>query len=298
MPTFALDRLISLIRKNTDEPAVKAKFSDADLITRIEQSCRQIISDLNSVADNAMIVRHPISVANGSTLFLMPPNVEQVRKIAKINSELGSTDWELEPNSPLCTWGEGFRLEGRCLRFDPPWPGSDEDLVIWYVPNGDFRLHYGTAVRVSEDGTQVTLASTPTKGELDTRENCYAGAMIRIVGSQQGLVQERFATAYDRIGRLATLDVALDPIPEGTITYEILPIYQPHLEHVVAWQVAMEMKAIGRDTNAYYLLERQYTKAMRSLRLAVKRMNNILGTSYHRPGVGGMSFGAIAGVTI
>ena len=294
--TYMIDRLISRIRRNTDEPAVKAKFTDDELIERIEDSCRKILGDLNSVTDNALVVRHPISVVKDSTVFLLPPNVEQVRKLVKLNDTTGAVSWDYEPYTDLRARGPGFCLEGRVLRFDPPWQGSDETLYVWYVPNGDFRLHYGTAARVT--ATSVTLASTPTKGSLDTRENCYAGAILRIVDSTEGLVQERFVTAYDRVGRIATLDIELSPLPTGTVTYEIVPAYQTHLEDVVGWDVAVGLKAMGGDSNRYWMLGKEQAKAMRGLRLAAKRMNNIVGTAFTQPSGQSTGWTIPAGVTI
>jgi len=272
--TYALDRLISLIRANADEPAIRAKYSDAALIQRIEQSCRQIVTKANSVSDNPILVRHSISVAAGSDIFVLPPNVESVRRIAKINATTGIPEWSIEPRTDLHWCGPGIRVEGRIIRFDPRWSGDSSCLEVLYVPNGDFRLHYGTAATVTAN--TVIFPSSPQTGVLDMRENCYVGAVLRVVTSDQGLIQERNVVAYDVTAHQAWVEPDFVPVPAHA-TYEVMPLYLPALEYVIAWHVATE---ILTDPKRYQLAKMKYQDALRDLRTSLRRTNGMTGTYF------------------
>lgn len=288
--SYCIDRLITLIRQNADEPSAKAKYSEDDLISRIESSFQENIAELHVAADNPLLVRHTITLTDHSEQFLLPPAVEQLRRIARL-SDNGhrDVDWKLEPAAVGRWHGPGIRLEGRVLRFDPVWQGGDHTVELMYVPNGDVRMHYGTVPTPGEGesdtitGTTIILAANPTKGTLDTRDNAYTGAMLRIVDSTAGYEQERLITAYDRITRTATVSPAFDPLPTGTVTYEVIPIYYRMMERIVALHVAMDLLAIAGNTKKYSLLATQYRKALRALRMQLGRMQNIVGDCFSGP---------------
>jgi hypothetical protein len=280
---FMLTRLIELIRQYTDEPAAKAKYKDDDCLAHAEAAFQSILMELNGASDNPLLVRHTITVQTGISSYLLPPSVEQIRQVG-IRNEEGVLQAVIDPRPSGSFYGPGFRLEGRVLRFDsPPRLSADLDLELLYVPNGDFRLHYGTveggtAAVIDKDG--LPFSESPTCGVLDTRDNAYVGAVLRIIESNQNLVQERTIIAYDHLTRRATVDPPFDPVPTGPVRYEVVPSYYRLIETVVAIHVALSLRAILGDKRKYELLERQYLRVLRTLRMQVARMDPNRGDTY------------------
>lgn len=230
-----INRVIRLIRKDTDEPSINAKYSGADLLTLVEQGFQVALADLNALTDNPMKVRLSMTVGPDTTEYLLPPSVEQIIRIARIDPESGRPQEIWTPRPEASWYGAGVLLEGRVLRLDPSITrGSDDiELEIKYIPNGDVRLHYGFL----EDLTATTcvLDRVPSFGKLDTRENAYVGTVLRILSTDDedtNYVQERTITAYDRTTREATLTPALDPLPRvglngNTVGSGNLPLNPP-----------------------------------------------------------------------
>ena len=270
--TPTITRMVSLIRKLADEAVIDAKYSLTDLLEFIEANFQVMLTDINAVAANPLMVRHNILL--GSTSYMLPPSVDQIVRIAKLdgNRQLEYQFW----GAPSTSWtGPGISLEGRLLRFEPTWLGGADTVEILYIPNGDFRLHYGTALGATK--STVVLAETPTLGTLDTRENAYVGAVLRLLDDGFGYEQERTITAYDRMTRTATVSPDFSPIPIMTPLYEVVPIYGRLVEMVVALHVAEELAAVAANTTKAALLERQHAKAKRALIAQLGRMQNILG---------------------
>jgi len=273
-----INRMVALIRLHADEPDVDAKYTPQQLLDLTEGAFEDVLVDLNAVQDAPLIVRHPLTFAQGTQEYLLPPGIDQLLEIAEIDSTTDRPLWSVYPRSARSPYGPIIRLEGRVLRLDPKWLSDSKTVRASYVPNGDFRLHYGTAG--SATATTVVLAASPTTGTLDTRENAYAGAVLRILSDDNGYVQERTVTAYDRETRTATVSPAFDPTPTGTIVYEVVPTYSRKVERVVALKVAIGLRATARDAKGVQLLEREYTKAQRHLLLSEARKQNITGRRF------------------
>jgi len=272
--TTFLGRQLNLIRRYTDEPSIGSKYSDEELIEQIEAATQTVLAELHTSEDAPIVVRHAISVNEGAVSYLLPPNVEAILRIAKLNETTGLPDYMVEPTS-IWSWnGPGLRLEGRTLRFDPVFSGATDTLEIMYVPNGDIRLHYGTGT--SPTATTLTLAASPTLGTLDTRENCYVGCVLRVVSDTNGYIQERTITAYDRTTRVATVFPAFDPTPSGTITYEVAPTYGRFVEQLISFYVAHQLRAVAGDLKKAAALQDQYVKARRILRMQLNRVQGIV----------------------
>jgi hypothetical protein len=131
--------------------------------------------------------------------------------------------------------------------------GSDPDAgAIHYVQTGT--------------GNQLTFASSVTDGTLDTRENAYAGYMLRVLSDDNTIVQERIITAYDNTTRVATLSEALSPLGLGTLTYEVVPQYSRLLRQVVSLRAAIDLLANEGNAKRIQTLTASYVVKMSALR--------------------------------
>jgi len=275
-----LTRLIAWVRANTDESDVRAKYSDSDLIDRLEGSFAEVLTELGGAQDDPLLVRHNISISEGSTVFLLPPCVGELLRIAKRS---GTTEdyieWQLLPRPMTRFQGKGLYLEGRMLRFEPPWAGTDYTLELLYIPTGDFRFHYGTSTTFTTN--TITLAASPTLGTLDTRDNAYTGAILRVLGNNgDSVIQERFISSYDRSTRIATVEPAFSPALDTTCVYEVIPSYFRQLERLAAWNVALDLLSIRGNAKKYGLMASRFQAKMRTTRIAIRRRESMLGTHF------------------
>lgn len=274
MPDYAIDRIIARVREETNEPSVDPKFTDARLVHRIQDAYADIIMGLNTNRDDAVVASINVSFANGSTLFLLPPTLGEIIAVGLINSTTGLLDWEILPGSRTRIGGPGFVIEENMIRLLPTWQGADNTVTIKYLPSGPFSMHYGTAA--ASAAASLTLASTPTLGDRDTRANAYVGAVVRLVSDSNNIVQERTIATYDNTTRVITPSVDFSPTPAGTVYYEILPSYHKQLERLVALWVSMELAAVMPSTERYTLLERRFLSSRREFRSQLTRRQNVL----------------------
>lgn len=274
MSDWMIDRVLDQTRQNADETSINAKYSDDDLLSRIEAAFQHILFEIGLNRSDPVLVRHNIEISQGTDVYLLPPNVGRVQRFARLNDDREIQEY-WEPRSPRNIYGPGFRFEGRLLRFEPSYIGDSKTLELLYIPNGDFRLHYGTAMAAS--ASTVTLPAAPTKGSLDTRENAYVGGVLRLTDTGNGYLQERVITAYDRVTRIAAVEPDFSPAPSGTITYEIVPCWLRAVERIAALFVAVELAAITGNLKKRAALEMQYRQALRVVRQSLTQKQNIIG---------------------
>jgi DNA/RNA endonuclease YhcR with UshA esterase domain len=272
---YFIDRLVALIRENTDEPSAGAKYDTDSLLRRIKGISQEVITELNALADNPVYGRINISFAQGTDTYILPPNVSSIERIGRLNSLTGLPEGILWLRSKRNPYGPVFRLEGQTLRMDPKWLGATTEYEMLYIPNGNFEFHYGTAA--GSTTTTLTLAATPTAGARDTRQNAYVGSTVRIITDDGNIVQERNVTGYVNSTRVITVSPAFNPTLAGTITYEIIPSYWHFLERVISFKVALDLVAIEGNPRRVAGLTTLLRNSMRSARLELNRMENIKG---------------------
>ena len=139
--------------------------------------------------------------------------------------------------------------------------------LVGAVP-GDEGTMWTTANNASQQNMYVRLMATPTLGQLDTHPNAYAGSRIRILSATtNSYTQERTIRTYNPVTRLAMLEEPLNPIPGGTILYEITPITSQVMNRVIWMHAIMDILPIEGDPKKYGALKERYRDAMRDLRL-------------------------------
>jgi hypothetical protein len=283
-----LNRIIALTRKYTDEPVVNAKYSTSELAVMIESAFQTILADINTSTDAPILCRYSMSLGASTQDYLLPPSVGSVRRIAKLNTTTGLPEWQLVPGSMQQLQGPSLTLEGRTLRLTPKWT-STHTVEVLYVPNGDFRLLYGTpGTFVDTEYDHVLLPASPILGTLDTRENAYVGAILRVWSTDGDFyLEERTITAYNNATRQCTVspnfsqlwyteDVTNSKLPR----VEVIPAYGRLIESIVCWYLAREIAAISGNTKKYSLAEAEYRKKLRALRLQLDTQEGISGDSF------------------
>jgi len=273
-----LTRALADIRKHIDEPTVKAKYSDADLIKQIELSYILVLGEKNRNALTPAVGRVTITLASGTTEYILPYTVGSIEAIYEGTSGGGRIFYSSRGQyNPL---GRFLWVEGNVIRFQSTgFLSLGAELTVEYTPAGIARLHHGECT-LNAGGTIATFGATPTVGTLDTHHDAYVGCTFRIVnvigttvtGNYQ---QERTISAYNNATRAATLTPALTTVPttdDGEIIYEIAPAIHKGLDMVVALHAAKtiaQIEGLGRAAN----IEKAYAEAIRHVRLSAYYSN-------------------------
>jgi hypothetical protein len=350
-----LSDCVSWVRKHTDEPGTTPKYTDGDIVDIVSGAFDVVIADININTDHPILVRTTISIVSGQQYYRLPPQVAEVWRIAKLDSDVSTMLWNMHPGSYYNFSGYGFKLEGNSIRLLRDWKES-ESLELLFVPNGEVYMHKATGVptgslvnttykwtasgagtneyyceldgggdpSLSEPtqvnlggssategtlgslaagtwgygdndtlgystvyvrlsggtdpdagaihnvqtgtGNQLTFASSVTDGTLDTRENAYAGYMLRVLSDDNTIVQERIITAYSNTTRVATLSEPLSPLGLGTLTYEVVPQYSRLLRQVVSLRAAIDLLANEGNAKRIQTLTAAYAVKMSALR--------------------------------
>ena len=262
---------IGLVRRAVDEPSTSPKYTNADINEFIHAAYDVILSDMDVNTDHPILVRLDISVVAAKQTYNLPPNVAQLLRVAKITTATGLVQWEVWPGNEFSGHGQGYTIEGNTLRLLQDW-NSSETLQLLYMPNSDVSFHKGTVASgdVTADvlASSIKFAATVTDGTLDTRPNCYAGYMVRLLSSSSGRVEERIITAYNATTRVATVNQAWDTLPvTGTaVVYEVLPQFSRLLKHVVCLRAAIDILAQEGNAKRMQTLTAAFTVKMSALR--------------------------------
>lgn len=290
-----LARSLARIRLATDEPSINAKYTDATLIGYIESAYAVVLADVNRMSKRPVVVRYDIAVGTAQTIYTLPPTVGSIVDIQWLDTA-GNIVCRHQPTSLVNPSWPGITLEANTIRFLQT-PTSAYTLRICFVPTGCVHLHDGTASTITNSLTAfnctIILAATPTTGSLDKRPNAYVGSLLHILtATTNDYPQLRLITAYDCTTRTATLEPNFTAalLPGGaTVTYEIAPIFAEQIDTAIPLWVAQYVAGMEGFADRAGLLQSQYERAIRQIRLAethydTLRQHGFEIVSTHAPG--------------
>ncbi len=267
--TSFLARGIAEIRQNLDEPSLDAKYSDSELITKLEQGYATVIGEVNRNAENPAVGRYNLTYSSGTEIYQLPYHIGMVYAVYTLESPTGTKIF-YDSRGRLNVGGRFVWMEGHTLRVQPNAIGDGTVFTIEFVPKGTALLHNGSAEAYNSDQDEITLAAAPTTGTLDTTPEGYVGSIFRVLAapSVAGYAQqERVIIAYNNATRVATLDDALDVTLSGTLYYEIAPCIPHGLDHVIALYCSMWIASIEGHVRRASQLRKIYANAIRTVRL-------------------------------
>ena len=281
-----LTRALAAVRKHLDEPSVKAKYSDADLLEQLEFSYILVLGEKNRNALNPAVGTIDITIASGTLEYILPYIVGSIEAIYEGTAGGGRLFYSSRSQyNPL---GRFLWVEGNVIKLQGTgFVSLGSSLRVEFTPSGIARLHHG-ACTVNSAGTIATFGATPNVGTLDTHHDAYVGSVFRIVNVTGTTVtgnyqQERTISAYDNSTRAATLTPALTTVPttdDGEILYEIAPAIHKGLDLVVPLHAAAtiaDIEGLGRAERIWKV----YNQAVRHVRLTAYYSNIQEATNLH-----------------
>ncbi|KKL78215.1 hypothetical protein LCGC14_2027080, partial [marine sediment metagenome] len=206
-----LSDCITLIRQLVDEPSLLPKYTDGDLVERLTSAMTVIMSEIHNNSDHNIICRFDIQLVSGVQSYILPPNVGEIWAVRKMTTTTPVIPvYEIWGDNHWSSHQSGFVIEHNEFRLLTDWRSTDT-LELLYVPNGESQMHKATATSVSANS--IIFPASVTDGTLDTRQNSYAGYLVRILSDTTGYVQERIIDTYNNVTRKAVLNTDWDPTP-------------------------------------------------------------------------------------
>lgn len=300
----ALDRIITNIRLQTNESLADNKYTDNAIIDLIKQCWPQLVEELNRVGSNPIIVRHSISIVANQAEYILPPHVGEVLWLAKIDSNSGLISWEVRPRSLWNPYGPRVTWEGNVMRLQPIFQEA-VDLELWYIPNGDIFPVTGTISSYTNSTKASTLSATAVTGTFDKRLNSYAGYTLSITdGNDSGIMEEIpvLSSTVESDGKIQCITALAFTgfTPASGDIIELVPIgMNSRVELAISLYCSSMLLSFETDAKQVQLIERQYSRVMRGMRMSASRYEGRVGKFWDRqtpenrrsqPGFGGNFF--------
>ena len=267
-----LSDCVTLVRQMTDEPSLLPKYTDADVVELVTSAMTVVMSEVHNNSDHNIINRFDIQLVPGQLSYIMPPNVGEVWAVRKMSLTTPIIPiYEVWTDNHWSSHQSGFVIEYNEFRLLTDWRSSDV-LEMLYVPNGESFMHKATATSVGAN--TIIFPASVTDGTLDTRANAYAGYLVRILSDTTGYVQEKVIDTYDHVTRKATLTTDWNPLPTGTIVYEVLPTFSNIIKHCVCLQAAMDVLSNEGREKRLKTITGRYLVKIRALRQMITKKSS------------------------
>lgn len=271
-PKGFLGRVIRRVRRDLREPEIGAEYSDDELLELyIQPAWKALYEDLTSFTSSPAVAKITISLATDQQFYTLPPNVHQVLFLGKIGDK-GLYTADYRPRDRLNPIGPNWALNGTQLEINP-YPSRATDMALLYVPSGDVELHEGPGSVPIGETHQWKLASAPTFGDRDRRDNAYAGCSIRIEDTDLARVYEYQVESYDPATLICVTRQAIDAVVvteategSGTADYQIIPPFSAAYFEVLAMKISLMILAIRKEPADYALMQRQYKTQLKAMR--------------------------------
>lgn len=284
-----LRTIIEQVRVLLDLPTVDAKYSDNYMVSNlIGSSVVHILARLHMTNQAPYIFRLPITIVEGQTSYELPPNIQEVLRVAGVDDQ-GAIVYDPRPGHTREWGGEVWRLTGAPGAYSVemgPELMKQETATVYYVANGDMVPHLGTG-SIAASGTKhvLTLATSPTLGLVDRRPNAMQGMILRILPSGTA-TQIESRVIESQVVSSGAWKVTVPAFsgqtpPVASIEYEVVPMGFYALVDAVAADIAYKLgnKATRGQLDNLML---QYKKAMKTIGDMMTNVQMREGTSWHR----------------
>lgn len=257
-------------RAMLDKPTVDAKYNDSFILRNfVTPAMADVFAHLNLTYDNPVVIRHQVDVVAGTPYYQLPPSVQEIWWVVILDDN-GNIFADAYPRGTHHPRGRGWAIEGNLLVFDPI-PDASLTCHLFYVPRGEYLLHYGTgtlAVDADDVLNTFTLMNTPTLGMIDRRVNAYAGQTLRLLPASPAPIEERIIAThtYGTSVWTVTTRVPFTETAEGSVLYEIAPPCSEGWWEAIAAATAKKLGVpCGISMKQMQSIEMQFRRAVKTI---------------------------------
>lgn len=280
-PTHSyLYTLLERIRHYVEHPDLDAKYNNDYIVRHVIMPCTtDVLSRLNNNSQSQIILSAQFQLTETDEYYQLPPCVQEVLRFVVTSADGSTVLFDIVPRDIQNRYGAGWRLEGvgGALRLVMDKGLSTAATVaIWYISNGDVFPHYAidgtveTTLSSSGGASQdrVMLSAAPELGDVDRRENAYAGCVLRILPATPRPIEERIISrSYLEADKwYADVTTPFVHTPDGPTIYEIAPPAHQALYEAVATLAALKLGVGLRISQTHSGdLKTQYKMALKTI---------------------------------
>lgn len=291
-----LKQIVKQVRSYMAETSVDGQYTDAELI---RNDLRPAIMDVMNRLRNAnrsgpILTSYSFNLVEGQRTYKLPPACATVYGVYVLNSD-GDRIAEVLPNQRRNINGFIWALEGGPgaleikIEEEPLARDEETTVEVEFGSSYDVLPHYteasATAV-FNSTKTVLTLDNTTTLGDLDDRENAFAGCILRVLGkgsSPNPITEERIISRSDWSsggGGIWTVTVRT-PFTDLTaattgLSYEIVPASMWCVAEAIALRMSLKLGSKqGRVMSATQRrnMEMEFKSALATSNNIVRDMN-------------------------
>jgi len=256
-----LERYLADVDDNLGDPVQAKRYPVAKKLTDLRRVEVQVWEQLLQASGQQSTIgrcEHDIALVDGTSFYPLPGNFRQfIGFERRTDGDRTQVTDRLESIS-MYDVGPGVEIldgqQGMMIRPEP----TEDMAATWTLvyAKGPIMLHYGTAAAAAA-GT-ITFAASPTRGELVSLTDYYAGAAVRVYSATAGAFQTRVIDSYNATTRVATLRSNWGTTPSGTILYEICPALPEPYDAIYALDAAIDKCAsVGMYAQQQVLIARR-----------------------------------------
>lgn len=259
-----LTRFLSEVTECLQDPSTSKRYPTAQRISDLAHVQEGIFTRLLNGAGAESELGYTeklITFVEDQEYYRLPPLFRQFKRLELRDGNDPRIVLHWLPSLDTFGTGPGVRIlrDQNTFQVVPKTPANwVGDWTLCYR-RGPARLHDGTAQ--ANDATSIDCPAVPTNGEIVTLEDYYAGCVVNIFDGDDGFPQTNVCTGSHFETDHVVLEFdgqAWDPVPTGTVKYEIMPELPLPLDSLYALDTAI-MACARRPTlrrRAGLLLER------------------------------------------
>lgn len=273
--TGEIQEILNTVRFFVDDPALKARYTDARLLPLLQSSFRAILRDITLVSSQPPIGRYTFTTVANQAVYPLPMYAE-ILQLAQISDITGLVNWDVRPQSFWNPLGPGYLLEGsRQIRFVPTPRTGGDTVTVSFIPSGDGEFYRAEVRPELATTTTLRLNTAPLIGTYPTDSLAFIGHFVRVIeatGGESFPEEVRQITAYDASTRTITVTPAFSTDPSGfgapsTLSIEITPdLLRPH-KQLLALHVAKFIAGMEKRQQGFSSLNRLYNDEKRAILL-------------------------------
>lgn len=279
-----LTRTVADVRLATDEPTVNAKYTDANIISFIEQAYTSVLGEMQRNENTHIVAEYTITYVADQEYYLLPGTAGTIISIGYKDATYG-TKFFYEKGGHLSEFGTRVTIENNFLRIQPRVLTGGDIITVCYLPSGCAKL-FSASTTTYTAGSITFDSGSLDEGSRDVRPYAYVGSTLRILPDANNIVQQERIITGQSGDDYNVFEVSPDfsPVLESTAVFEIYPSLPIELDAAVTLKVAMRMLMTEGDRRRFAMMQTLYSDALRTLQLAAANKDYTHGVQGRRDG--------------
>lgn len=241
-----LERYTDELAENLNDPATSTRLTTTQklrLLRAIEKQVWERLQVISGVGGSLGYTETEYDLKSEKDYYNLPGNFRQFHRFEQRTDGNKNLVTDYYPSGgPRDTYKRIEIVSGNHGFLVHPVPTADSSTPYTLVyTKGPLRLHRSSSTSVSSTGLVGILPDTLEKGEAITRTDYYKGALLRIYSGNGAPQTREILQSGGGADIHFVVRHAWDPIPTGTVLYEITPTLPEDYDSIYALDAAIRV---------------------------------------------------------